>query len=315
MNEGCLCWVYIGHGHRHGLDWVRLPLGVAPILNIDDVDQVACAKGPPIAIFLSCYGAAFDGPDDCLAERLLAQPAGPVAVIGGSRVTMPYGMAVLSQGLMRYMFKERASTLGEMLLLAKRQALMPADGPAQRPWLDALAQALSPNAEDLEGERREHVQMFHLLGDPLTRINHAQPVEIDIPRSARPGQSVVVKCRSNVTGAGTVELACRRGQLNFTPERRTQFDGSHEGMQALTDVYLRANDDCWATQSCEANGTEFETTLRIPAEALGPCAVRVFIQGAKAYALGAAVLHVTAPERTRDEAEGDTASTRRDGEE
>jgi hypothetical protein len=68
-------------------------------------------------------------------------------------------------------------------------------------------------------------------------------------------------------------------------------------MQSLTDVYRRANDDCWATQRCEARETEFETTLRIPDEAQGPCAVRVFVEGAKSSALGAAVLYVTAPER------------------
>jgi hypothetical protein len=294
MNEGCLFWVYIGHGHRQGLDWVRVPIGVAPILNLDDVDQVACLQGPPIALFLSCYGAAFDGPEDCLAERLLARPEGPVAAIGGSRVTMPYGMAVLSQGLMQFMFQDQVSTLGEMLWLAKRQALAPMDDRSQRPWLDALARALSPSADDLEGERREHVQMFHLLGDPLTRIDHAHSVEIDVPRSARPGQSLLVKCRSNVTGLGTVELACRRGRLNFTPDRRTQFDGSHKGMQELTDVYLRANDDCWTSGRCETSGSEFEATLQIPQDVQGACAVRVFIQGAKACALGAAVLYVAA---------------------
>jgi hypothetical protein len=307
INEGCLCWVYIGHGHRHGLDWVRVPLGAAPILNIDDVNQVSCKQGPPIAVFLSCYGAAFDGPNDCLAERLLAQPAGPVAAIGGSRVTMPYGMAVLSQGLMRQMFRERSATVGEVLMLAKRQALAPETDQAQRPWLDALARALSPNANDLDDERLEHVQMFHLLGDPLTRIDHAREVEIDVPRSARPGETLVVRCRSEVTGKGTVELACRRGRLSFTPERRTQFDGSHEGMLALTDVYRRANDDCWASQTCETTDREFEATLEIPPDARGPCSIRVFVQGATTYAIGAAVLQVTAAAPDAAESKPDAA--------
>jgi hypothetical protein len=295
INEGCLCWVYIGHGHRQGLDWVRVPLGAAPILDIEDVERIACDQGPPIAVFLSCYGAAFDGPEDCLAERLLARPGGPIAAIGGSRTTMPYGMAVMSQGLMRYMFRERVSTVGEVLMLAKRDAVASEAEQALRPWLDGLARALSPNGDKLDQERLEHVQMFHLLGDPLTRIHHVGEVEIEVPRSARPGEKVVVRCRTGVTGRGLVELACRRGRLNFTPERRDRFDGSHEGMLALTDVYLRANNDCWSSRECEAVGTEFETTLEIPAEAHGPCAVRVFVQGAKACAIGAAVLHVRAP--------------------
>jgi hypothetical protein len=308
LNEGCLCWVYIGHGHREGLDWVRVPLGVAPILNLDDVQQVACVPGPPIALFLSCYGAAFDGAEDCLAERLLARPEGPVAVIGGSRVTMPYGMAVLSQGLMQQMFRDRPATVGQLLMEAKRQTLAsPQDNP-QRPWLDALARALSPNADDLDGELREHVLMFQLLGDPLTRMAHAEQVEIDVPRSVSSGEQFAITCRTDVAGQCTVELACRRGRLTFKPESRLQFDGTHEGMEELTRVYRRANDDRFASRQFMCTTGEFATTLSVPPDAHGPCAVRVFVQGAKTCALGAAALYVSRPQMSEQEQDSSSAT-------
>ena len=123
INEGCLCWVYIGHGQREGLDWIRVPAGVAPILDGRDVHRLNCRAMPPIAVFLSCYGAAFDGPQDSMAERMVRSPRGPVAALGGTRVTMPYGMAILAQGLMKELFTQQPQTLGEVLLAAKRQAV------------------------------------------------------------------------------------------------------------------------------------------------------------------------------------------------
>ena len=40
----------------------------------------------------------------------------------------------------------------------------------RRKALDQVATGLAPPPIDLTQERREHVAMYHLLGDPLTRI-------------------------------------------------------------------------------------------------------------------------------------------------
>src|SRR5262245_6411219 len=95
-NEGCLFWVYIGHGQATTLDQVSIPGERFNILNVDDCRELqAHAGAAPIALMLACYTAAFDQPRDCLAEQMLKADGGPVAVYGGSRVTMPYGMAVM----------------------------------------------------------------------------------------------------------------------------------------------------------------------------------------------------------------------------
>jgi hypothetical protein len=260
-------------------------------LNLDDSELVDCPSGPPIAVLLSCYGAAFDGRDDCLAERLLARDHGPVAVIGGSRVTMPYGMAILSQRLMQQMFEERPATLGEVLLIAKRQSIAPA-ADEQHPVLDTLATVLNPKEADLPTERQEHVLMFHLLGDPLLRLPHAAEVEVEVPRTIHVGQPLAVRCRTEIAGSCTLELVCPRGRLTFRPTPRVQFDNSHTGMEELTQVYLRANDDRYVSLQCDSTAPEFTTTLAVPDHVRGPCAVRVFVQGAQSCALGAAMLYV-----------------------
>ena len=65
MNEGCLFWVYVGHGHRHGLDWIRVPIGAAPIHAGERTCHASTGgtTGLPIAVFLSCYAGAYDGPE------------------------------------------------------------------------------------------------------------------------------------------------------------------------------------------------------------------------------------------------------------
>jgi hypothetical protein len=60
--------------------------------------------------------------------------------------------------------------------LAQRRvlALPDKDQPAKdqlRAALDGMAEMLSPPPVDLAGERREHVLMYQLIGDPLTRLH------------------------------------------------------------------------------------------------------------------------------------------------
>src|SRR5581483_759475 len=86
LNEGCLFWIYMGHSQRQFVDFMRVPHTHYPILTSRDVPRLQATDGATIAIFLSCYTGAFDS-DDCLAEQMLRSEGGPVAVLGGSRVT------------------------------------------------------------------------------------------------------------------------------------------------------------------------------------------------------------------------------------
>jgi len=82
---------------------------------------VNCRAGNPIAVFLACYTNAFDGDRDCLGELMLKQKNGPIATIGGSRVTMPAGMGLMSMAMLEEYFNGTAETLGEVVLKAKRE--------------------------------------------------------------------------------------------------------------------------------------------------------------------------------------------------
>jgi hypothetical protein len=210
LNEGGAFWVYIGHGdERRLVSASRAPVaGGQTIFSAADVRRLNPIGGPSIALFLACRTGGFDKRADCLAEELLRAPAGPVAVIAGSRVTMPYAMSVLGQGLMTETFEIRRKTIGEVILHAKRRLLPPASDHraglatvvavstafelippdvipiTQRMAALRMARLLGTLPANLMQERAEHVALFNLLGDPLLRLRHPRPL-LEAGRSTR----------------------------------------------------------------------------------------------------------------------------------
>jgi len=298
LNEGGLFWVYLGHGRPQSLDYVRLPQGELPIFEAGDESQLRCPQGGPIAVFLSCYVGAFDAAEDCLAERLVRSPGGPVAVVSGSRVTMPYAMAVLGGELLDQYFRARRPTLGELLLHAQR-GLAAHQSPAPgRAWLDPLAGLLSPAPVDLAAERAEHVRLFNLLGDPLLRLRRPQAVHVGVAESVVAGATLEVSGTADVDGPCLVELVCRRDRFTFTPAPRRGLDVTPEGLARLDETYRRANDDRWTWLPAQLVDGRFVLELPVPPETRGPCHVRVYVQGRDDFALGSAEVYVRAAAAT-----------------
>ena len=291
-NEGCLFWVYIGHGQRRWLDYMRVDRSAFPIMNVDHVGEMEAASGSPIAVFLACYTGAFDEREDCLGEEMLASPKGPVAVVCGSRVTMPYANAVFAQSMLEQCFDHEHATLGELLLHAKRETLTGKGGGDTRELLDAIATAISPNKEELDVERAEHLALYNLLGDPLLRLHKPQSIEMNVAESATAGEKLEVTGNSDVIGRATIELVCRRDKLTFTPQSRRNFVLTAETASLLTDDYKRANDQRWASHEIDISGGKFATSFDIPEECRGHCHVRVYVEGEDDFALGAADVYV-----------------------
>jgi hypothetical protein len=291
LNAGCLFWVYLGHGQRTQLDDVYVPGGNYPILSTSDAPFFRSAgldRANPIALLVACYSGAFEGAEDCLAEAMLTSAEGPVAVLAASRVTLPYGNAVLCSELMAECFTHRRSTLGEMLLHAKRQLCSERPDDPCRSALDLLARLFSPVPATLAVERREHALLYNLLGDPLLSIAHGQDVRLDVQTSARAGESVVLRGMSPVAGTCTLELVSDRGQLTFTPPSRDRYDASLAAEAEFADTYRRANDHRYAAVTLSVPQGAFTTELHVPESARGACYVRAFIAGQTEHAVGAA---------------------------
>ncbi|MBN2024794.1 MAG: hypothetical protein JW809_18590 [Pirellulales bacterium] len=291
LNEGAAFWVYVGHGSVLRLDRLNMPGLRDPIFAVADVDRLA-ARRLPIALFLACNTGAFDRPDDCLAERMLRQPGGPVAVVAGSRVTMPYAMAVLGLEMMDQYFRREPETLGELLLAAKKELARADSTHPTRRMFDSIASLLSPNAARLNEERREHLLLFNLIGDPMLRLARPAAVRIEAPASIEPGGELTVSIDSPVAGRATVELARPRGELGFAPPVRSEFPASDDALAAYEDVYRRANDGRYAAVQRDISTGKSQINLPIPSDARGKCHIRVHVEGPRGFALGSAPIAV-----------------------
>lgn len=291
LNQGGMFWVYIGHGNVKTLDYVRAGDDWLPILTREHVPAVDVGNRPPIAVFLACYTGAFDAVEDCLAEELVLSPSGPIAALAASRVSGPYGLAMLSDGLLSSCFDDQVDTLGEVVLRAKQRLLqspaqsaaaqIPAPGGMQLQMIDAIASAMSPADYDLAAERREHVWQMNLLGDPLLRLCHPGPLTLQVAERAESGEMLRIAGHSDVPGELLVELVIRRDQVRKDLDSLAVDLFSQLGRDGFQQRYQAANQRIVIQhdQPLVAAG-DFSVDLRIPTELpRGKYAVRAFLTG------------------------------------
>jgi hypothetical protein len=205
----------------------------------------------------------------------------------------------LGSELMDDFFGAKNPTLGETLLATKRRmAVSAGDGnptSAQRPLLDAVAKVISPDPGALDAERREHLLLFNLLGDPLLRLPRPSAVRIEAPTHAVAGQSLQVSLTSELAGDCVVELVCRRDRLKEPPPERQYYDGRDRILAGFQQTYQSANNAQWCQQALRCDTGRCEVTLEVPAEARGNCHVRAYVRGAQQYALGSTDVFVRKP--------------------
>ena len=125
FNEGALIVAYLGHGNRYRLDSMAFGNRRYRIFDDEHAFELKSKRGAPIAIIIACSAGHIDGAPDSLAEHMLKQPKGPVAIIASSRVSMPYANGIFAKELLEAVFAGEAVTLGDMLVRAKRRLILP----------------------------------------------------------------------------------------------------------------------------------------------------------------------------------------------
>lgn len=293
IQEGCLFWVYMGHGRPYRLDRIQFGDSVLPILETGDIPRMNAQAGLPIALMMACYAGAFDQPMDCVAERMLRTPGGPVAVVCGTRVSMPYAMSILGTALMDAYFEEHIDTLGDALLFAKRE-LASENGSdiTRRKLLDTMACALNPGKDELTAERIEHQLIFNLLGDPTLRLRHPASVELDCESAIEAGDKLQVQGSTPIGGKCLVELCCRRDGFTFAPSRRRQIATTDDELIAMSQTYQRANNRVWTSVQLDLQPGPFHVELPVPKHARGFSHARVFVQNGNGYATGSSQVYI-----------------------
>jgi hypothetical protein len=296
ITDGGLFWVYLGHGHEQGLDrlWISQRRHF-PIMEAADAKKLTVSQGPPIAVLLACHTGAFDLPQDCFAEDLLRAPGGPIAVISGSRVTMPYGNSIFGDGLLEGYFQRRLTTLGEVFHHAKKQLASPHASNKNRKLFDQLAQLVSPKPELLGEERLEHVQLYQLLGDPLLALPQPTEISIAAPQTCLMGDELEIEFQSPLSGRAVVELVCPRDQNKFGVSTRFDLPAIEAEWSEFQETYAKANDVCWLTTGIDAKVGKFSAKLKLPEDCEGLCYIRIHATNGKEFGLGAKELRVERP--------------------
>ena len=169
FNRGCLFYVFIGHGSPTAVDTIRWQGQAYSILTNHDADRLDARTGPPVMIVLACSTGRFDHDSyDCLGETMLKAPGGPVAFIGGSRITQPYANVLLASAMAKHFFT--ATTIGDALTLAKADVL--AHKSSAITLKADLAASLAQGAENLPLMRQDVAEHYNLLGDPAMKLRH-----------------------------------------------------------------------------------------------------------------------------------------------
>ena len=287
FNEGCMFWVYIGHGNRDRLDKIYMPDQSHRILDNSTVTKLNCQSGNPIAIFLACYTGATDHSEDCLAEKMLNQDNGPIAVVSGTRVTMPYAMSLLSLEMVHEFFNGEVKTLGELMLVSKARMVNGSDNNKEyRQMIEGMGKTFSPIAGMLKEERLEHVDLIHLIGDPLLRLKRPAKIKVNAADEAIAGDKLIVSGNADAAGELTVELAYRRDRFRRRPPRRKEYDSSEASFKLYQETYEQTQNLVCATQKIAVSAGEFKTELTVPADAIGKCVVRAMLVSEKGFGLG-----------------------------
>ena len=314
MSEGCLFWVYIGHGHPRGLDWVRMPDRQAyGIMECRDCGALPATKCAPIALLLACSTAAFDKPEDCLAEDLLRAESGPVAIMASSRVAMPYGLSVFAMEALQAGLVEKSATLGEVVRLAKVRALQPTTAApndaapnqaaaqhmmtvqhtATRKMLDNMAGLLTPGGLDSQKELHEHAHLLQLIGDPCLQLVHPEPLTLAGPAKARAGSKIELIAKADPyllapgmkPGPVRWELRMPPGKLKEKMSAREKYLANDQQWAEMQKTYEASLDVVLASQVGSADNP-WETSFTLPPDARGEYQIRCWLTHDHGYATG-----------------------------
>jgi hypothetical protein len=128
-------------------------------------------------------------------------------------------------------------------------------------------------------------------------MHYPRGVQLEVADKAMAGTILEVSGTSPISGAGVVELVCRRDQLRDEPPLRVRFETSLQALGQYNTSYRQANDPCWTQRRVAVAEGEFLTALQIPVEARGICHVRMFLhdETGTRYAVGAQDIEITAP--------------------
>jgi hypothetical protein len=133
--------------------------------------------------------------------------------------------------------------------------------------IDALATIVSPPGTNLVEERREHMMLYNLIGDPTLRLQHPELVAVSVAAGHDRGEAVCVEVESPIAGKLQVCLDRPLGSVSEGDPNETTI--------ASIEIPVLP-------------GQPVSPRLALPGNVSGPIVVRVTVSGDRVWATGAA---------------------------
>jgi hypothetical protein len=294
INEGALLVAYVGHGSHNGfasLDWNGTSY---PILDTSQLDRLVVTHRSPILVFVACATGAFAG-EESISERILALPEAPTAIFSSTQDSHPYANAMFIHEVAQAFTVDRAGTVGDAFVLAKRRLLQGTDTVRLR--IEAVA-ALLVNASAKEALKRSHLHMYTLFGDPAMAVSYMGTAAVTVtPAEAHVGATL------NVTATFPALASAGQAIVTLESTRRTVLgpiatvpaDGDANRDAVIVENYQNANDKVAAEITLPVAGSSLSATLAVPSSLPpGSYVVKVFVADGEGDAGGSTPLTVTA---------------------
>jgi len=213
-------------------------------------------------------------------------------------------MARFSLALTGEYFEGNASTLGELVRIAKQRMIQEdSDAPvgleSYRKMIRGMGELLSPTPQLLNAECREHAHLIQLLGDPLLRLPHPEKIDVVTPRTIQSGKRWLVRGTSPIAGLLTVELVYRRDRFRTRPVHRRAYVPSDAAFRKYQDTWEQAQNRVCVVKQMAIKPGAFELSLVAPEESRGDCIVRCMVNSPGKFALGASAVQVQRVSETR----------------
>ncbi len=312
INRGGLFWVYIGHGNVTELDHFQVGKEWLPIGTPLDATKFQCQTRPPIALMLACFTGAFDARVDSFSEHLLAQPSGPIAVIAGSRVTMPYGLSQLASEMINGCFRDQLPTLGQVVLQAKQRVWVDDESPSMveslrnsegvpdirkryRKIVTEMTTALNPSDHDLTMERREHVRLMNLLGDPLLKLAYPEAIDLQVAEKVEAGTVLDLRGSTPLEGKLLVEMSLVRDRTPEGVSGLQTYAGTEDERRRMQQTYEASNQLVVAREEIVVGAGPFRLEFPVPSDARGRYVISAYVYGPRTWAVASKRITIQRP--------------------
>lgn len=234
-------------------------------------DRAPARRG--LLAFFSCGDGSFqDGgdfdPHQSLAERVLLDPHGPIASMGATAMSHPYGNAILPRELGHAILDLREPTWGRALRTAQRNMVERIDD--LRLTIDAAAEPYC--TEPLDQLVFSHIVLYNLLGDPTMPLK-LPPAEVrfaELEGDLLPGQTVRIRGRvrgdaeRGAPGDGRIEVTLEVRRTVICRDLLPRDPSDHDPDTCRAN-HAAANDKVLARAEGEVEDGAFAVDLAVPA--------------------------------------------------